>query len=100
MGRPLIAARLVGFRAQRPCDAACRMLRVPRLHPWPDALLKLRDNLIGHALSFSHCKCDCGAALADLIANVTAALRWRISPRWSKCQDFLAQMNLVASMLP
>ena len=32
-------------------------------------------------------------------ANVTAALRWRISPRWSTCQDFLAQMNLVASML-
>ena len=35
-----------------------------------------------------NCKCDCGAALADLrpvvcIANVTAALRWRISPRWS-----------------
>ena len=29
-----------------------------------------------------HCKCDCGAALADL-------------PRWSTCQDFLAQMNLV-----
>ena len=29
------------------------------------------------------------------IANVTAALRWRISPRWSTCLDFLAQMNLV-----
>ena len=33
------------------------------------------------------------------VANVTAALRWRVSPRWSTCQDFLAQMNLVASML-
>ena len=33
------------------------------------------------------------------IANVTAALRWRISPRWSTRLDFLAQMNLVASML-
>ena len=33
------------------------------------------------------------------IANVTAALRWRISPRWSRCLDFPAQMNLVASML-
>ena len=33
------------------------------------------------------------------IADVTAALRWRISPRWSTCLDFLAQMNLVASML-
>ena len=32
-------------------------------------------------------------------ANVTAALRWRISPRCSTCQYFPAQMNLVASML-
>ena len=35
----------------------------------------------------------------DPLANVTAALRWRISPRWSRRLDFLAQMNLVASML-
>jgi hypothetical protein len=34
------------------------------------------------------------AAMAH--ANVTAALRWRISPRWSRRLDFLAQMNLVA----
>jgi hypothetical protein len=33
------------------------------------------------------------------IANVTAALRWRISPRWSQCLDFLAQMNLVLDIL-
>ena len=26
--------------------------------------------------------------LALTIANVTAALRWRISPRWSTCFDF------------
>ena len=26
-------------------------------------------------------------------------LRWRISPRWSTCQDFLAQMNLVLDIV-
>ena len=43
-----------------------------------------------------------GWSLHFTIANVTAESRFsvaRISPRWSTCQDFLAQMNLVASML-
>ena len=32
------------------------------------------------------------------IANVTAALRWRISPRWLAFRDFPAQMNLVSTL--
>ena len=36
-------------RPQWPCDAPRRMLGVPWLHPWPDALLQTRHNLIGDA---------------------------------------------------
>ena len=32
-------------------------------------------------------------------APQSQSLRWRISPRWSRCLDFLAQMNLVWSPL-
>ncbi len=44
--------------AQRQRNAPFGMLRAPRLHPWPDALLKLLDDLIGNPLieiaSWSH----------------------------------------------
>ena len=52
--------------------------------------------VIGHIRSLTELL---GVAGVLWFANVTAALRWRISPRWSTCQDFLAQMNLVLSML-
>ena len=35
---------------QRPRNAPCRVLRVPRLQPWPDALLQIGHNSIGDAL--------------------------------------------------
>jgi hypothetical protein len=37
-------------RPQWPSDPPRRMLRNPRLHPWPDAMLKAQYNLIGDPL--------------------------------------------------